>query len=78
MARLRVLRHLGQRDTEIVKYERYKIGIKPSIGLYWIQTARGALTTYNHHRIKERDKASFFSFMLVLREFLIPFTSKYL
>jgi len=35
-----------------------------------------ALTTYNHHLIKEKDKASFFSFMLVLREFLIPSTSK--
>jgi len=34
------------------------------------------LTTYNHHLIKEKDKASFFSFMLVLREFLIPSTSK--
>jgi len=34
-----------------------------------------ALTTYNHHFIKEKDKASFFSFMLVLREFLIPSTS---
>ena len=35
-----------------------------------------ALTTYNHNRIKEKDKVSFFSFMLVLREFLIPSTSK--
>jgi len=35
-----------------------------------------ALTTYNHHLIKEEDKASFFSFMLVLLEFLIPSTSK--
>jgi len=35
-----------------------------------------ALTTYNHHLIKEKDKASFFSFMLVLGEFLIPFTTK--
>jgi len=35
-----------------------------------------ALTTYNHHLIKEKDKVSFFSFMLVLREFLIPSTSK--
>jgi len=35
-----------------------------------------ALTTYNHHLIKEKDKASFFSFRLVLREFLIPSTSK--
>jgi len=35
-----------------------------------------ALTTYNHHLIKEKDKASFFSLILVLREFLIPSTSK--
>ena len=35
-----------------------------------------APTTYNHYLIKEKDKASFFSFMLVLREFLIPSTSK--
>jgi len=36
----------------------------------------GALTTYDYHLIKEMDKASFFSFMLVLWEFLIPSTSK--
>jgi len=35
-----------------------------------------APTTYNHHRIKEKDKASFFTFMLVLREFLIPAKGK--
>jgi len=35
-----------------------------------------ALTTYNYHLIKGKDKASFFGFMLVLREFLIPSTSK--
>jgi len=35
-----------------------------------------ALTTYNHHLLKEKDKVSFFSFMLVLWEFLIPSTSK--
>jgi len=35
-----------------------------------------ARTTYNHHLIKEGNKASFFSFMLMLREFLIPSTSK--
>jgi len=35
-----------------------------------------AFITYNHHLIKGKDKASFFSFMLVLREFLIPSTSK--
>jgi len=34
-----------------------------------------ALTTDNHHLIKEKDKASFFSFMLVQREFFIPSTS---
>jgi len=34
------------------------------------------LTTYNHHLNKEKDKVSFFSFMLVLQEFLIPSTSK--
>jgi len=35
-----------------------------------------ALTTYNHYLIKEKDKASFFSFMLVLLEFLLPSTIK--
>jgi len=35
-----------------------------------------ALTTYSNGLIKEKDKASFFSFMLVLWEFLIPSTSK--
>ena len=35
-----------------------------------------ALITYNHQLIKEKDKASFFSFMLVLWEFLIASTSK--
>jgi len=34
-----------------------------------------ALTTYNHHLIKEKDKKYFFSYMLVLREFLIPSTN---
>jgi len=33
------------------------------------------LTTYNYHLIKEKDKVSFFSFMLLLREFLIYSTS---
>jgi len=35
-----------------------------------------AFTTYNHHLIKEKDKASFFSFMLVLQEFPITSSSK--
>jgi len=60
----------------MVKYVRYKIRIEGSVGLYWIQTAGSALTTYNHHLINEKDKASFFSFILVLRELLIPSTSK--
>jgi len=34
MARLIVPWHLGQQDTEIVKYERYKIGIKGRVGVY--------------------------------------------
>jgi len=40
MARLVISGDLGSRDTERVKYERYKIGIEGSIGLYWIRTAR--------------------------------------
>jgi len=60
----------------MVKYERYKIGIKGSVGLYWIETARQRTHTYNHHLIKEKDKACFFSCMIVLWEFLIPSTSK--
>jgi len=40
MPRLTVSRHLGQCDTEMVKYERYKFGIEGSVGLHWIQTAR--------------------------------------
>jgi len=35
-----------------------------------------ALTTYNHHLIKDKGKSSFFSFMIELQEFLIPSTSK--
>jgi len=35
-----------------------------------------ALPTDNYHLIKEKDNSSFFSFMLVLREFLIPSPSK--
>ena len=31
---------MGQRDIEIVKYKRIKIGIERSVGLYWIQSAR--------------------------------------
>jgi len=35
-----------------------------------------ALTTENYHLIQAKDKVSFFTFMLVLWEFLIPSTSK--
>jgi len=37
---------------------------------------RSTLTTYNHHLIKKKHKASFFNLMLVLWEFRIPTTSK--
>jgi len=49
---------------------------KEALDFIGFKVQRSALTTYNHHLIKEKDKASFFSFMLVLREFLIPSTSK--
>jgi len=35
-----------------------------------------ALTTYKHHLIKGKNKAFFFSLILLLREFFIPTTSK--
>ena len=37
-----------------------------------------ALTTFNNCRRDKGKTATFFSFMLVLRDFLIPSTSKYL
>jgi len=49
---------------------------KEALDFIGLKLQGSALTTYNHHLIKKQDKASFFSFMLVLREFLIPFTSK--
>jgi len=49
---------------------------KEALDFIGFKLQRSALTTYNHHLIKEKDKASFISFMLVLREFLIPSTSK--
>jgi len=51
---------------------------KEALDFIGFKLQASVLTTYKHHYIKEKDKASFFSFMLVLREFLIPFTSKVL
>jgi len=36
----------------------------------------GLLTTYNNYLIKEKDKRSFFSIVLLLQEYPIPFTTK--
>ena len=49
---------------------------KEELDFIGYQLQGSALPTYNYHLIKEKDKASFFSFMLVLREFLMPSTSK--
>jgi len=53
-----------------------RLELKDTLEFIGFKLPDSALTTYNHHLIKEKDKASFFSFMLVLREFLIPSTSK--
>jgi len=54
------------------------IRLESKAGLDFIRFKQqdSALTTYNHHLIKEKDKESFFSFMLVLWEFFIPSTNK--
>jgi len=49
---------------------------KEALDFIGFKLQSSALTTYNHHLIEEKDKASFFSFMLVLREFLRRSTSK--
>jgi hypothetical protein len=76
MVRLTVSRHFGQCDTEMVKYQRYKSRIEGSVEGCWIQIQGSTLTTYDQQLIKEKDKVTFFSFMLVQREFLIPSNSK--
>jgi len=53
-----------------------RLELKEAWDFFGFKLQGSALTTYNHHLIKEKDKASFLSFMLVLREFLIPSTSK--
>jgi len=54
------------------------IRLESKEGLHFIEfKLQGrALTTYNYHLIKEKDKACFFGFLLVLWEFLIPSTGK--
>jgi len=49
---------------------------KEALDFIGFKLQSSAHTTYNHHLIKEKDKGSFFRFMLVLLEFLIPSTSK--
>ena len=53
-----------------------RLELKDALDFIGCKLEASALTTYNHHLIKEKDKASFFSFMLVLREFLNLFTIK--
>jgi len=53
-----------------------RLEYKESLDIIIFKLQGSALTTNNHHIIKEIDKASFFSFMLVLREFLIRSTNK--
>jgi len=56
--------------------EGIRLELKEALEFNGFKLQGSALTTYNHHLIKEKDKASFFSFMLVLQEFLIPSSSK--
>jgi len=49
---------------------------KEALDLIGFKLQGSAITTYDHHLIKEKDWASFFRIMLVLWEFLIPSTSK--
>jgi len=53
-----------------------RLVLKQELDFIGFKLQGSALTTYNHHLIKEMDKAFFFSFMLVLREFLISSTSQ--
>jgi len=53
-----------------------KLESKEALDFIGFKRQGSALTTYNPLLIKEKDKASCFSFMLVLQDFLIPTTSK--
>jgi len=69
-------------DTEVNAIQRWlsmkgiRLESKKTLDFIVFKLHGSALTTYNHHLIKEKDKASFFSLMLVLRQFLIPSTSR--
>jgi len=69
-------------DTRVNAIQRWlsmkgiRLESKEALDFIGFKLRGSALTTYNHHLIKEKDKASFFSFMLVLWEFLIASTSK--
>jgi len=60
----------------LLRIKGIRLESKEALDFIAFKLQGSALTTYNHYLIKEKDKASFFSFMLVLREFLIPSTSK--
>jgi len=53
-----------------------RVELKEALDFIGFKLQGSALTTYNHHRIREKDKAFFFRVMLVLLEFFIPSTSK--
>jgi len=53
-----------------------KLESKEVLDFIGFKLQHSTLTTYNDHFIKEKDKASFFSFLLVLWEFLIPSARK--
>jgi len=53
-----------------------RLELKEALDFIAFKLQGSALITYNHHLIKEKDKASFFNFILVLLKFLIPSTSK--
>jgi len=75
-------RDLQYLDTWVNAIQRWlsmkgiRLESKEALEFIGFKLQGSALTTYNHHLLKEKDKASFFSFMLVLREFLIPSTRK--
>jgi len=53
-----------------------RLELKEGLDFIGFKLLYNPLNTYTHHLINEKDKRSFFSFMLVLREFLILSISK--
>jgi len=69
-------------DTWVNSIQRWlsmngiRLESKEGLDFMGIKLQSSILTTYNYHVIKEKEKVCFFSFMLVLREFLLPSTRK--